>query len=240
MTTFVLVPGAWHGGWAWDRVVPFLERAGARTVAVDLTLDTDVGLATHVAEVVAAIEATGDDEVVLVGHSYAGLVVRQAADSRPRRVAHLVVVEGWVGADGASMLTLAPDWFVAGIRAAAGDGPLIPAPPAAMVGIDDPDDAAWLGLRLRPHPLRTFTEPTRLTGAVDAIPGTAIVCLPQVLPFAQLAERVGYPTVTLPGPHDVPLTDPGGLADLLLAAPLSTSDTPVRRGVVSGQALTLE
>ncbi|WSQ45318.1 alpha/beta hydrolase [Streptomyces sp. NBC_01220] len=95
MTTFVLVHGAWHGSWAWERVTPILLAAGVRVVAPDLTLDRDVGLRHHVDEVVTAIDATAGDDLVLVGHSYAGLVVRQAADRRPERVAHLVLVEGW-------------------------------------------------------------------------------------------------------------------------------------------------
>src|ERR1044072_6960698 len=137
MTTFVLVSGAWHGPWAWDRVVPLLEGAGARTVVPDLVYGRDVGLHDHVAQVVAASDAaeaeigadtkgaeikgagagveteagagaragaragaeTGTEAgveaesrreidvrsgggVVLVGHSYGGLVVRQAADLR--------------------------------------------------------------------------------------------------------------------------------------------------------------
>src|ERR1044072_814532 len=124
MTTFVLVSGAWHGPWAWDRVVPLLERAGARTVVPDLVYGRDVGLHDHVAQVVAAIDAAGAEigadtkgaeikgagagveteagagaragaragaetrsrreidvrsgsGVVLVGHSYGGLVVRE-------------------------------------------------------------------------------------------------------------------------------------------------------------------
>ena len=206
MTTFVLVPGAWHGSWAWERVVPLLPNA----VAVDLTLDRDVGLRDHVDEVVAVVDALDDPDVVLVGHSYAGLVVRQAADLRPERVAHLVLVEGWAGPDGASLADLAP--FMDRVWAAVRDGWRVPVPDSATFGVTDLGDAS----RLRDHPLRTFTEPSRLTGAVDRIPGTGVHCRPEVLPFARIAKQLGYRQVALDGPHDIMLTDPGAVAGVLL------------------------
>ncbi|MCA2224657.1 alpha/beta fold hydrolase [Nonomuraea aurantiaca] len=256
MTTFVLVSGAWHGPWAWDGVVPLVERAGARTVVPDLAYGRDVGLHDHVAQVVAALDAdeavagtqaeagaeteagsgggaeTGagaDAEgrrvvdvgsgggVVLVGHSYGGLVIRQVADLRPERVDHVITVEGWVGGDGDSMFSLAPEGFVEFVRASA-DGWQVPAPAPALFGITDPADAAWLQERLRPQPLRTFTEGARLTGAVDQVPGTGVYCRPQTFAFDRFAEAVGYRTVALDGPHDVLLTDPGAVAAVLLRA----------------------
>ncbi|GGN85049.1 esterase [Actinoplanes lobatus] len=223
MTTFVLVHGAWHAPWAWDRVVPLLHAAGMRTLTPDLTAAADQGLHDHVQAVVAAVDGivAGRDDIVLVGHSYAGLVVREAADQRPDAVAHIVLVDGWAGPDGSSMFDLAPDTFVTAVRAAAeaqGDSRRIPAPPPAAFGIVDPDTAAGLAARLLPQPIRTFTEPTRLTGAVDRIAGTAIYCRPQTFPFARLGADVGYRTVALDGPHDVMLTHPEPLTRLLLDA----------------------
>ncbi|MEU4547300.1 alpha/beta fold hydrolase [Nonomuraea dietziae] len=222
MTTFVLVHGAWHGPWAWDRVVPLLDAAGARTLTPDLSAPGDHGLHDHAEAIVAAVDTVGgDEELVLVGHSYAGLVVRQAADARPEAVDHIVLVDGWAGADGAGMFSLAPDAFAKTVRAAAetlGDGWRIPAPPPAAFGIVDSDDAAWLAARLLPQPLRTFTEQTRLSGAVDRIPGTAVYCRPQTYPFDRFGAAVGYRTRALDGPHDVMLTHPERLARILLEA----------------------
>ncbi|MFD8690222.1 alpha/beta fold hydrolase [Streptomyces sp. NPDC059651] len=219
MTTFVLVHGAWHGSWAWERVTPLLVRAGARVVTPSLTLGRDVGLHHHVDEVVSAIRETADEELVLVGHSYAGLVVRQAADRSPERVNHIVLVEGWAGADGAGMESLAGDRFMAGVRAGAGDGWSVPAPAPARFGITEPDDVRWLAERLRGHPVRSFTERTRLSGAVDRIPGTGVICRPETFPFARFAAGLGYRQVALDGPHDVMLTHPRSVADTLLALP---------------------
>ncbi|WAL64518.1 alpha/beta hydrolase [Amycolatopsis cynarae] len=220
MTTFVLVHGAWHGPWAWERVVPLLHAAGARTLTPDLSADGDFGLHDHAEAVVAALDTVAaQDDIVLVGHSYAGLVVREAADARPDAVGHLVLVDGWAGADGDGMVSLAPGSFVQAVRAAAetrGGGRRIPAPPPAAFGITDTENAAWLAPRLLPQPLRTFTESTRLTGAVDGIPGTALYCRPQTYPFDRFGEALGYRTLPLDGPHDVMLTHPEPLARLLL------------------------
>ncbi|OKI12641.1 alpha/beta fold hydrolase [Streptomyces sp. CB03911] len=222
MTTFVLVHGAWHGPWAWDRIVPLLHAAGGRTLVPDLNTARDRGLHDDAAAVVAALDTVrADEEPVLVGHSYAGLVVREAADARPDAVGHIVLVDGWAGPDGASMFSLAPAAFVDAARAAAGslgDGRLVPAPPPAVFGITDTDDATALTARLLPQPLRTFTEPTRLSGAVDRIPGTAVHCRPLSYPFDRFGEAVGYRAHALDGPHDILLTDPEPLARILLRA----------------------
>ncbi|MFI5693855.1 alpha/beta fold hydrolase [Kribbella sp. NPDC051586] len=223
-TTFVLVHGAWHGSWAWERVASRLHQAGARTITPTLTEANSPGLDDHVREIVgvldsAAAESSDEDELVLVGHSYGGLVVRQAADQRPELVRHLVLIDGWAGGDGAGVFTLAPAPFVDAIRAmvtAGGDERYVPAPAPAAFGITEPGDADWLAARLRPQSLRTFTDVSRLTGAVEKVPGTAIFCRPQTYPFEQLATDLGYRTVAVDGPHNVMLTAPDELAALLL------------------------
>src|SRR5688500_20377062 len=98
VTTFVLVHGAWHGGWCWDRVAPRLRAAGHEVHAPTLTglserahlLTPLVGLETHVEDVVRVIDILGLTDVVLVGHSYAGQIVTAVADRRPRVVAQRV------------------------------------------------------------------------------------------------------------------------------------------------------
>jgi pimeloyl-ACP methyl ester carboxylesterase len=228
MTPFVLVYGALHGGWAWDRVAPELREAGATVVAPTLTdpgepalgPDGEVGLRTHVDDVVRVLDALVDGPAILVGHSYAGLVVREAADRRPERVRQIILVDAWAGPDGSSLLSLAPAWFADGIRKAVedgGDGWFIPAPHPAVFGITDPTDVGWLEGKLRPQPLRTFTDSSRLRGGVDEIPGAAIYCRPQNFPFAELAEELGYDLIGVDGPHNVMVSDPELLTDRLLA-----------------------
>ncbi|KDN17941.1 esterase/lipase family protein [Amycolatopsis rifamycinica] len=214
MTTFVLVHGAWHGPWAWDRIVPLLHAAGARTLTPELSVSG--GLHDHAETVITALDAVRDDDVVLVGHSYAGLVVREAADARADAVGHVVLVDGWAGPDGSSLFGLAPETTVRALLAAAGDGPSIPAPPPAAYGVTDPGDVAWLAPRLVPQSRRSFTETTRLSGAVDRIPGTALWCRPKTYAFEELGQSVGYRTRALDAPHDVMVTHPASLARLLL------------------------
>ena len=232
MSHFVLVHGAWHGGWCWDRVLPGLLAAGHRVSTPTLAglggrraeLTPQLSLLHHVDDVAVAVAtaaASSDDEVVLVGHSYAGLVVREAADRLPDRVANLVLLDAWVGDDGDSMLSIAPDWFAAAVLQAArdaGDGWTIPAPPPALVGVDDPADSAWLSAHLTPHPLKTFSDPTTLSGAVDSVPTAAIVCTRESgIPFAAWAEDRDWPVEPIESGHDVMVTNPVELARALAA-----------------------
>jgi pimeloyl-ACP methyl ester carboxylesterase len=231
----VLVHGAWHGAWCWARVEATLAGLGVTDiVAPTLTglgerraeLAPTVGLQTHVDDVVALLDRL-DGPVVLVGHSYAGLVVREAADRRPDAVTQLVLVDAWVGDDGASLLGLAPDWMVDYIRQAAaglGDGWRVPPPDPSLVGVDDPDDAGWLRTNLTDQPLATFVESTILTGAAASIPTTAVVSEPSFLPFRQFAERAGWPVVSLRGGHDLMVTAPQSLARAIAAA--AQANTP--------------
>ncbi|MEU8248880.1 alpha/beta hydrolase family protein [Nonomuraea sp. NPDC048916] len=241
MTVFVLVHGAWHGPWAWDRVTPLLRRAGAHAITPALPLEAHAGLHVHADHVVAVLDALAADghepdggigDVVLVGHSYAGLVVRQAADQRPHLVDHVVLVDGWAGSDGVSLFDLAPEWLVTALRDAAGDGKTVPPPPPAAFGITEPADAEWLAPRLVPQALSTFTEATRLTGAVDRIPGTGIHCRPGTYPFDRFAAELGYRSHALDGPHDVMLSHPEALTRLLLQAAAEPADSENEKSTI--------
>jgi pimeloyl-ACP methyl ester carboxylesterase len=227
MTTFVLVHGAWHGGWCWQRVAALLERDGHTAHAPTLTglgeraaeLTPATGLEDHVREVLDAL-AGASEPVSLIGHSYAGLVVREAALRAPEKVREVVLVEGWIGPGGASLLDLAPDWFADGIRRAAaeqGDGWRVPVPDPAAVGVQDPDDVAWLRRRMTEHPLKTFTDPTTAADNLMRSAVRAILAGPGPVPFAEMADRLGIPTQRIGGGHDLMITSPGPLAEALLS-----------------------
>jgi pimeloyl-ACP methyl ester carboxylesterase len=223
MAIFVLVHGAWHGGWCWERVASRLRDDGHEVLTPTLTglgeradeLTPNVGLRTHVEDIVDVLLSEDLEGVELVGHSYAGFVAREAADREPGRIARITMLDAWAGRDGESVDSRAPkvfsDWVA---RLTEGDA--IAVPPPATVGVTDPADVAWLEANLTPHPRLTFAEPTRLAGAVDAVPCRAIVCAPGPVPFAQWAAEFGWPTTRLDTGHDAMVTAPAELATELM------------------------
>ncbi|MDU0301849.1 alpha/beta fold hydrolase, partial [Streptomyces sp. PAL114] len=116
MSTYLLVHGAWHDGRCWERVAPLLEAAGHRAFHPSLTgygdkahlLGPEVGLDTHVEDVVRLIKDEDLTDVILVGHSYAGLVISSAANEVPERVAHLVYLDAMVPEHGETAVDAQP------------------------------------------------------------------------------------------------------------------------------------
>ncbi|MEV0629527.1 alpha/beta fold hydrolase [Nonomuraea wenchangensis] len=224
MTAYVLVHGAWHGGWCWRHVSARLRAAGHEVHTPTLTglgerahlAGPEIGLRTHVDDLLGLLRYEDLRDVVLVGHSYAGLVVREAADRVPERVSQIVMVDAWAGRDGESLDDLAPTFFLDWIESVTVDG-MIPPSPAAAVGVREPGQVAWLEPRLTAHPRRTFAEPTRLSGAVDAIACRAVLCTPGgPMPFPRLADEHGWAATVLDAGHDAMVTAPQALADILL------------------------
>jgi pimeloyl-ACP methyl ester carboxylesterase len=244
MTTFLLVHGAWHSGRCWERVVPLLESAGHRVLAPSLTgygdkahlLSPEVGLETHVDDIAGLIEGERLTDVVLVGHSYAGLVISSVANRLPERIAHLVYLDAMVPEDGETAVDVLP--VTKELIDAAVDGwrvPPLPEQPAplGLFGVTDPADVAWLRSMLSDQPVNCLVQPVRLDNpAVRAIPRTHIHCVsgkPEgitrrpVPPAARVRE--------LPTGHDCMITMPAELTGLLAeVAQLSeaASSTSVR------------
>jgi pimeloyl-ACP methyl ester carboxylesterase len=158
MSTYLLVHGAWHSGRCWERVVPLLRAAGHRVLAPSLTgygdkahlLGPDVGLDTHVADVVSLIEQEDLTEVVLVGHSYAGLVISSVLNAVPDRIAQLVYLDAMVPHDGETAVDVMPanQHAIEQARNSTSGWRVPPMPelpaPYGLFGVTDPDDLAWL------------------------------------------------------------------------------------------------
>jgi len=215
MARFVLVPGGWHGGWAFDAVGRALARAGHEVQALTLAGLGDapapgVNLDRHVDEVARAIR-DGDTPAVLVGHSYGGMVITGAADREAAHVEALVYADAYVPDDGASLWSLTTpayrERFIAGATA---DG-LHCAPPA------------HLDARCRPHPIATFLQAIRLSGRWRQVRRKAFVaaCGWEGSPFLDLHERLrrdpGWTTHRLDCAHDIPRLAPEAFAEILLA-----------------------
>jgi pimeloyl-ACP methyl ester carboxylesterase len=234
----VLVHGAWHGAWCWKKLMPLLESAAHSVFTPTLTglgeradrLSPNVSLTTHVDDVVSLIEGERLSDVVLVGHSYAGMVITGAVDRVRDRVGHLVYLDTFAPRDGDSMRSVAPLVIgVYGIQARLrGGGWRIDPPAPEEFGVTKEPDRSWLGRSLTPQPLKTFVEPLRLrdTEIVSRFPRTHIACGSRGR-FVSLVQRTLMPRTLppsgpgwrhrfLPTGHDCMVTDPRGLADLLL------------------------
>ncbi|GAA1908245.1 alpha/beta hydrolase [Streptantibioticus ferralitis] len=238
MSTFLLVHGAWHSGGCWQRVVPLLESAGHRALAPSLTgygdkahlLGPEVGLDTHVDDIVRLIDEEDLTEVILVGHSYAGLVISSAANAVPDRIAHLVYLDAMVPEDGETAGDVQPVTQKLIDLAAKSDGgwrvPPLPEQPApfGLFGVTEPADVAWLRSMLSDQPVRCLQQPVRLDNpAANTIPRTHIHCVgatpegitrrpvPPIQPNGSSAQVWELPTG-----HDCMITMPADLSELLL------------------------
>lgn len=182
MTRFVLVAGAWLGAWAWDEVVPELREAGHEVHALTLSglaekQGVPAGQQTHVQDIVDEVERLDLRDVVLVGHSYSGVPVGQAAERIGDRLARVVFVDSGVPVDGESALDGFPSDHVR--KSLAENGGVWPPP--------DPDDYAGQDLTDEqiarivtdgtPHPGATLTEPAVLAHPLADLPATYIKCL---------------------------------------------------------------
>jgi pimeloyl-ACP methyl ester carboxylesterase len=244
MTQFVLIPGAWLGGWAWDEVAERLRGAGHEVHPVTLTglgdreaegrPETD--LDTHVADVVTLIDREGLNGVTLVGHSYGGLVAQMVADRIPERLARVVYLDTGPLPNGWSMLD-----FAGGDRerlersvAEAGDGWRLPFPgvdglgtPAATAGLG-PAERETLEKRATSQPFGTYRQGVRTTrpfgGEYQRIVvvaggfGMPIEALSAMIgPEGPFTEMTGsdWRAIELPTGHWPMLSDPAKLATLL-------------------------
>jgi pimeloyl-ACP methyl ester carboxylesterase len=238
MSTYLLVHGAWHSGECWERVVPLLTAAGHRVLAPSLTghgdrahlLSREVGLDTHVDDVVGLVTKEDLTDVVLVGHSYGGLVVSSAANRVPDRIGRLVYLDAMVPEDGENAVDIMPvTQVLLDLAAESGTGWRIPPlpelpPPGGLFGVTDPADVAWLRATLSDQSARCLQQPVRLDNpAARTIPRTHIHCVgSEPEGFERRPVPATQPDGTpaqvweLETGHDCMITKPAELADLLL------------------------
>lgn len=236
MANYVLVHGAWHGGWCWRDVAAALRAAGHRVITPTHTGvgerahqgGADVTLETHVRDVIAAIEAEELDEIVLCGHSYGGMVITCVADRLGARVRSLVYLDAFIPEDGQCLidllkLALPPEvaaGFIGAFHGSAREGGLMAPIPAEAFGIKA-ENRPWVDRRCVPQALGTFTLPALLSGGAAARDRTYILADGwDPSPFrhfaAQVDGRPGWRLVKLPSSHDVMVDMPQELAAELL------------------------
>ncbi len=230
MATFVLVHGMWAGGWYWQKVQPLLRAAGHEVLTPTLTglgervhlARPDVDLDTHIMDVVNVLRYEDLREVVLVGHSYGGMVIRGVADHVPERLGRLVYLDAFVPNDGDRVLDLwrAAERLDFEAMAAAFDGWRIPTLDPAD---EDPEIVAWEAGRTVAHPIASFKQPIRLSNReADRIPRVFIHCTekPDGDAFARFAGTTradsGWKYVALDAVHDAMAVKPEELTAILL------------------------
>jgi len=231
MTTFVLVHGAWHGGWCWSRVRSALQAQGHQVFTPTLTgvgqrshlMSRDVNLSTHIEDIAAVLQWEDLNDVVLCGHSYGGCVISGVADRMPGRIRHLVYLDAFVPENGENLLQHAPlhaDLFLAGAREA-GEGYKMPPIPAVVFNVNEAD-RALVDARCTMHPLAAFQEKIKLAApAGNGRPATYVLATDwEGSPFPAVKQRAvakGWRTVDMNCGHDVMLDRPAELTALLAA-----------------------
>ena len=233
MATYVLVHGAWHGGWCWKKVTPLLRAAGHDVYTPTLTglgerahlLTPAVDLEIHTRDVLGVLAYEDLSGVVLVGHSYGGMVITAVAGRAAERLAHLVYLDAFIPADGERLLDLMlPErraTFLEQVRAS-GEGWQISPQPLEVFGVTDETDLRWAGSKVGPHPLRIFEQPMRIDKPPAASVLRTYIWCSGFPGFARFAERTrtdpGWRYRELATGHDAMITAPRDVAGLLLEA----------------------
>ena len=228
--TFVLVHGAWHGGWCWRRVSDLLERQGHKVFTPTLTglgershlLRAGINVSTHVTDVANVLKWEGLSNVVLCGHSYGGLVVSGVAEQMISAIGSIVFLDAFVPENSDSMAALTSGAVRDNLKIAAERGDLgVPARSAAAFLVNDKDQA-WVDAMCVPQPIGTMTEKITLTGARERI-GKKAYIRASAYPnpgfdtaYARVKADTSWRTYEVPCGHDVMVDMPERLAEILV------------------------
>jgi pimeloyl-ACP methyl ester carboxylesterase len=230
-TTFVLVHGAWSGGWCYHKVAARLRAQGYAVFTPTLTGQGErshlragtVNLSLHIEDVLNVFHYENLNGVVLAGHSYGGMVITGVADRIAERIAALVYLDAFLPEDGQSLFDINIPANTQHFIANAGSigGLAVPAPPAAFFNVNAAD-AARVDALATPFPLGAFIEKIRLTGAHKTIAKRVYVhgtVLPRESPFKPFYERTkadpAWQVHALACGHDVMLDEPERVSEIL-------------------------
>ena len=228
--TFVLVHGAWHGGWCWRRVADLLSAAGHKVFTPTLTglgershlMSKDITLSTHITDVVNVFKWEGlRDDVVLCGHSYGGFIISGVAEQVGAAIGSIVFVDAFVPDNGDAMPDLTGPAVIEAIRAGQEKGALgVPARMAAAFGVNE-KDRAWVDSLTGPQPVGTFTQKIVLSGARDRIAKKAYIRAANYAnpgfdkALGRLKDNPAWRIYEAPCGHDVMVDMPERLAGIL-------------------------
>ncbi|HXE17099.1 MAG TPA: alpha/beta hydrolase [Stellaceae bacterium] len=232
MTNYVLVHGAWHGGWCYARVADRLRAKGHRVFTPTLAglgersheFGGHINLSTHIADVVNVITWERLDNVVLLGHSYGGMVITGAADAVADKISTLVYLDAMIPSDGQSVFDMVPPEILkAQIDGAAAHGGFgIPPTSAAAFEVNE-KDREWVDTLCTPHPIGCQSERIKLTGAHLRVRNKVFVLAANwgngrgFRRYRDMAKaQPGWTVLEMPCGHDAMIDMPDELTEILL------------------------
>jgi pimeloyl-ACP methyl ester carboxylesterase len=243
VATYVLVHGGGHGGWCYQPVARLLLSQGHEVYAPSLTglgerehlFRCGVDLDCHITDIVNLLHFEDLQKVILVGHSYGGMVITGAADRATDRVGHLVYLDAATPVNGQSLVDVAP----AMMAAARADSRTVDGVEMCLYptddtlgyyGVFDPKQLQWMKARLTPHPWKCFQQPLRLTNeaALARIPQSHL-CTTLFMRFRDvdgLRRKADGRLWDLDTGHDMMITEPGWVADKLMLLAPDAIDAP--------------
>jgi pimeloyl-ACP methyl ester carboxylesterase len=229
MATFVVAHGAWSGGWSWRKIRERLRARGHEVFTPTYTglgerahlARPEFGLETHVQDVLGVLEYEDLRDLVLLGHSYGGMVATVVADRAPGRIRRLAYLDAFVPRDGQCLFDLVgPEERArrqALIESEGGGWRMAPNPPSPDTS---EEDLAWTLPRRAPLAARSFQEPAKLTGAADRLPKSYIYCT-RASPgdvfrqFRDRARKEGWQCFDIDATHSPNVTAPDALTEIL-------------------------
>jgi pimeloyl-ACP methyl ester carboxylesterase len=231
MTTYVLVHGAWHGGWCWQRVAKLLREKSHDVYTPTLTgvgdrlhlASPDINTTTQITDVVNLIKFYDLDDVVLCGHSYGGVVITGVADQLAERVRTLVYLDAIIPQHGKSMMDLTPEGSAEHNQALADeiDGYSVPPMTAEVFNVNDAD-AAWVDAKCTNHPIGCFTEVISLTGNHATVSSRTFILAEDFEfdairnSYEKVKDDPAWNVMTMEGGHELMVDKPVEVANVLL------------------------
>jgi pimeloyl-ACP methyl ester carboxylesterase len=230
--TFVLVHGAWHGGWCWRRVADRLERRGHKVYAPSLTglgdrahlIRTRPTVTTHIDDIANIIRFEDLERVILVGHSYGGIIISGVAEKVQPQLASLVFLDAFVPESGATIMSMSRQGLRDNVNAAIKRGDLgIPPAAAAYFNVNE-KDRAFVDRKCTPQPIGTYGDPLKLTGARERVGKKTYIRAKgfNSAGFDAIAARLrsdpAWNVHDMPCGHDAMIDMPDRLTELLIAA----------------------